>query len=69
MATATETESAPVPAVGGNTGGTGFDVPTTTIASKRVVYVGGLAKDVTIPLLRAAMIPFGDIKSVDIVSF
>ena len=60
MAT-TAAEEAPA-----GSGGT-FDVPT-TIASKRVVYVGGLAKDVTIPLLRAAMIPFGDIKSVDIVS-
>ena len=61
MAT-TAAEEAPAEAGTG-----GFDVPT-TIASKRVVYVGGLAKDVTIPLLRAAMIPFGDIKSVDIVS-
>jgi RNA recognition motif-containing protein len=38
------------------------------LASKRAVYVGGLAKDVTPQLLRAAMIPFGNIKSLDIVS-
>ena len=37
--------------------------------SKRVVYVGGLAKDVTIPLIRACMIPFGPIHSIDMVSF
>ncbi|CAB9503283.1 trans isomerase E [Seminavis robusta] len=33
--------------------------------SKRVVYVGGLADEVTIPLLRACMIPFGPIHSID----
>ena len=36
--------------------------------SKRVVYVGGLAEEVTIPLLRACMIPFGPIHSIDMVS-
>ena len=35
--------------------------------SKRVVYVGGLADEVTIPLLRACMIPFGPIHSIDMV--
>jgi hypothetical protein len=35
--------------------------------SKRVVYVGGLAGEVTIPLLRACMIPFGPIHSIDMV--
>lgn len=38
----------------------------TILASKRAVYVGGLASEVTPALLRAAMIPFGDIKSLDI---
>ena len=37
--------------------------------SKRVVYVGGLADEVTIPLLRACMIPFGPIHSIDMVCF
>lgn len=37
----------------------------TILASKRAVYVGGLADDVTPQLLRAAMIPFGPIKSLD----
>jgi RNA recognition motif-containing protein len=40
----------------------------TILASKRAVYVGGLAPSVTSQLLRAAMIPFGNIKSLDIVS-
>jgi hypothetical protein len=40
----------------------------TILSSKRAVYVGGLADEVTPQLLRAAMIPFGDIKSLDIVS-
>jgi hypothetical protein len=39
----------------------------TLLSSKRAVYVGGLADSVTPSLLRAAMIPFGDILSVDIV--
>ena len=38
------------------------------LLSKRAVYVGGLADGVTTTVLRAAMIPFGDIKNVDIVS-
>lgn len=41
----------------------------TILSSKRAVYVGGLADAVTPQLLRAAMIPFGPIKSLDIVSF
>ena len=36
------------------------------VASKRVVYVGGLADDVSPQILRSAMIPFGNIKSLDI---
>ena len=36
------------------------------VASKRVVYVGGLGEDVTQQILRSAMIPFGTIKSLDI---
>jgi hypothetical protein len=39
----------------------------TILSSKRAVYVGGLAEGVTPQLLRAAMIPFGNIKSLDIV--
>ena len=35
--------------------------------SKRVIYVGGLNDDVTIPVLRACMIPFGPIHSIDMV--
>lgn len=37
------------------------------LASKRVVYVGGLADKTTVPLLRAAFVPFGTIASVDMV--
>ena len=36
------------------------------VASKRVVYVGGLGEDVSQAILRSAMIPFGPIKSLDI---
>ena len=36
------------------------------VASKRVVYVGGLGEDVSQQILRSAMIPFGTIKSLDI---
>lgn len=35
--------------------------------SKRVIYVGGLSDEVTIPVLRACMIPFGPIHSIDMV--
>ena len=38
----------------------------TLVASKRVVYVGGLGEDVSPQILRAAMIPFGTIKSLDV---
>jgi hypothetical protein len=38
------------------------------LASKRVVHVGGISDNSTVTLVRAAMIPFGNIKSVDIVS-
>lgn len=40
-------------------------VDPTILASKRAVHVGGLGDDVTPQLLRAAMIPFGPIKSLD----
>lgn len=50
-----------------------FDATPTTVgeasvlvASKRVVYVGGLGEDVSQAILRSAMIPFGPIKSLDI---
>jgi RNA recognition motif. (a.k.a. RRM, RBD, or RNP domain) len=43
-------------------------VDPTILASKRAVYVGDLADAVTPQLLRAAMIPFGPIKSLDMVS-
>ncbi|KAA3675567.1 peptidyl-prolyl isomerase E (cyclophilin E) [Paragonimus westermani] len=33
--------------------------------NKRVIYVGGLAEQVDLPLLRAAFIPFGDIISIN----
>lgn len=36
------------------------------LSSRRAVYVGGLAEEATPQLLRAAMIPFGNIKSLDI---
>ena len=39
----------------------------TILSSKRAVYVGGLAPGVNRQLLRAAMIPFGNVKSLDIV--
>lgn len=37
------------------------------LASKRVVFVGGLPEEATVAMVRAAMIPFGDIKNVDMV--
>ena len=40
----------------------------TILSSKRTIYVGGLAPSANQQLLRAAMIPFGNIKSLDIVS-
>ncbi len=36
--------------------------------SRRSLYVGGLSESVNETVLRAAMVPFGPIKSVDIVS-
>eukprot|EP00543_Licmophora_paradoxa_P013957 CAMPEP_0202479060 /NCGR_PEP_ID=MMETSP1360-20130828/94787_1 /ASSEMBLY_ACC=CAM_ASM_000848 /TAXON_ID=515479 /ORGANISM="Licmophora paradoxa, Strain CCMP2313" /LENGTH=140 /DNA_ID=CAMNT_0049106369 /DNA_START=32 /DNA_END=454 /DNA_ORIENTATION=+ len=36
------------------------------IQSRRAIYVGGLEDNVKEPTLRAAMIPFGPIKSIDI---
>ena len=36
------------------------------LASKRVVYVGGLNEEVNQQVLRSAFIPFGPLKSVDI---
>mmetsp|Transcript_37681 Transcript_37681/g.91519 ORF Transcript_37681/g.91519 Transcript_37681/m.91519 type:complete len:143 (+) Transcript_37681:51-479(+) len=36
------------------------------LSSKRAIYVGGLAEGVNSQILRAAMIPFGNIKSLDI---
>lgn len=38
-----------------------------TLASKRVVYVGGLPDRANVAMVRAAMIPFGDIRSLDMV--
>lgn len=38
------------------------------VQSRRALYVGGIGEDVHQTTLRAAMIPFGPIKSVDIVS-
>jgi hypothetical protein len=43
-------------------------VSTSSLASKRVVHVGGLADKATAAGLRAACIPFGSIRSVDMVS-
>lgn len=43
-------------------------VQASAVASKRVVFVGGLADGANVSLLRAAMIPFGPIASVDMVS-
>ena len=37
------------------------------LSTKRVVFVGGLPDGTTIPMIRAAMIPFGNIQSVDMV--
>jgi peptidyl-prolyl isomerase E (cyclophilin E) len=41
-------------------------VEATLLASKRVVYVGGLGDNVNQNIVRAAFIPFGTLKSVDI---
>ena len=37
------------------------------LSTKRVVFVGGVPAAATIPMIRAAMIPFGNIQSVDMV--
>ena len=37
------------------------------LSTKRVVFVGGLPEGTTIPMIRAAMIPFGNIQSIDMV--
>jgi hypothetical protein len=37
------------------------------LSTKRVVFVGGLPDGTTIPMIRAAMIPFGNIQSIDMV--
>ncbi|GKY97262.1 hypothetical protein MPSEU_000684600 [Mayamaea pseudoterrestris] len=37
-----------------------------TLSSKRVVYVGGIADQATSDILHAAMLPFGPIKSVEL---
>jgi hypothetical protein len=55
------------PTVGGG-GGAAAAVSTSSLASKRVVHVGGLADKATAAGLRAACIPFGSIRSVDMVS-
>ena len=36
------------------------------LAAKRVVFVGGISESTTASIVRAAFIPFGDIKSVDL---
>jgi len=38
-----------------------------SLATKRVVYVGGLPSEAGCELVRAAAIPFGEIRSVDMV--
>jgi len=38
----------------------------TSLQSNRSLYVGGLAEDVTPIALRAALVPFGPIKSIDV---
>lgn len=38
----------------------------TSLQSNRSLYVGGLAEDVTPITLRAALVPFGPIKSIDV---
>lgn len=38
------------------------------LSSKRVLYVGGLADSASVQVVRAAFIPFGAVKSLDIVS-
>ena len=37
------------------------------LASQRVIFIGGLPDGATESLVRASMIPFGEIKSVDVV--
>jgi RNA recognition motif-containing protein len=38
----------------------------TLVSTKRVVYLGGLPAAATLPMLRAALIPFGDLASLDL---
>ena len=38
----------------------------TLVSTKRVVYMGGLPAAATLPMLRAALIPFGDLASLDL---
>ena len=40
--------------------------PPGSAAAKTMVYVGGLAEEVDQKVLRAAFIPFGDIKTVEL---
>jgi hypothetical protein len=37
------------------------------LSTKRVIFVGGVPAAATIPMIRAAMIPFGNIQSIDMV--
>lgn len=46
-----------------------IEIGSQAVSSKRVLYVGGLAENTTVQLLRAAMIPFGPIHSVDMVRY
>ncbi|KAL3897160.1 MAG: hypothetical protein SGARI_006983, partial [Bacillariaceae sp.] len=41
-------------------------VEAVSLASKRVIYVGGLGDNVSQAVVRAAFIPFGNLKSVNI---
>jgi RNA recognition motif-containing protein len=38
----------------------------TLVSTKRVVYLGGIPAAATLPMLRAALIPFGDLASLDL---
>lgn len=56
-----EDETAPS-AVGGLSG----QIDPTLVSTKRVVYIGGLPAAATLPMLRAALLPFGDLPSLDL---
>jgi len=53
-------------AAAGGDGGGGGGIAASVLQSRRALYVGGLADTVAEPTLRAALVPFGPLKSLDV---